>query len=96
MEDQVAEEVKLDRMARLVETVQRVAAARNAARVGGSEEVLVEGPSRAVDTLLRGRTRRNTTVVFSGTAAPGELANVEITGSTSTTLRGRQLALVAA
>ena len=96
MDDQVSDEIKHERIERLVDAVQRVAAARNGARVGGVEEVLVEGPSRLDDSLLSGRTRRNTTVVFSGSAAPGELATVEITGATSTTLRGRLAALVAA
>jgi tRNA-2-methylthio-N6-dimethylallyladenosine synthase len=76
--------------------VQRGAAARNAGRVGRVEEVLVEGPSRTDPTLLRGRTRRNTTVNFTGSAAPGELVHVRIEGSTSTTLRGREAALVPA
>jgi hypothetical protein len=45
---------------------------------------------------LRGRTRRNTTVNFAGTADAGELTPVLIESATSTTLRGRQEALVAA
>jgi hypothetical protein len=45
---------------------------------------------------LRGRTRRNTTVNFSGNAEAGALVNVRIEGSTSTTLRGTQAALVPA
>jgi tRNA-2-methylthio-N6-dimethylallyladenosine synthase len=57
---------------------------------------LVEGPSRTDPTLLRGRTRRNTTVNFAGSAAPGDLVDVEIESATSTTLRGTQLAAVAA
>ena len=69
---------------------------RNAARVGGVEEVLVESPSRTDPTLLRGRTRRNTTVNFAGTAAPGELVDVRIDEATSTTLRGVQAVPVAA
>jgi tRNA-2-methylthio-N6-dimethylallyladenosine synthase len=96
MHDQVPEDVKRERMERLVEVVQRTAAARNATRVGLVEEVLVEGPSRTDPSLLRGRTRRNTTVNFEGLAAPGELASVVIEGSTSTTLRGRELSLVPA
>jgi tRNA-2-methylthio-N6-dimethylallyladenosine synthase len=96
MPDQVPEEVKHERLERLVEVVQRVAAERNAERIGRVEEVLVEGPSRTDPALLRGRTRRNTTVNFAGPAAPGELVDVLIEGATSTTLRGRQLALVAA
>jgi tRNA-2-methylthio-N6-dimethylallyladenosine synthase len=93
--DQVPDEVKRERIERLVDVVQRIAAERNAARVGRVEEVLVEGPSRTDVTLLRGRTRRNTTVNFTGDARAGELVDVEITGATSTTLAGRQAALVA-
>jgi tRNA-2-methylthio-N6-dimethylallyladenosine synthase len=96
MEDQVADEVKRDRIERLVEVVQRVAAERNAQRVGMVEEVLVEGPSRTEPELMRGRTRRNTTVNFSGNSAPGELVPVEISGATSTTLSGTHLAAAAA
>jgi tRNA-2-methylthio-N6-dimethylallyladenosine synthase len=94
--DQVDEAVKRDRIERLIDVVQRCAAARNDARVGRVEEVLVEGPSRTDPTVLRGRTRRNTTVNFTGFAVAGELIEVEITGATSTTLRGRRAALVAA
>jgi tRNA-2-methylthio-N6-dimethylallyladenosine synthase len=88
MPDQVPHEVKIDRMERLVELTQRIAREKNLARVGAVEQVLVEGASRTDETLLRGRTRRNTTVNFSGTAAPGELVDVLIEGATSTTLRG--------
>jgi tRNA-2-methylthio-N6-dimethylallyladenosine synthase len=96
MPDQVRDEVKRERMERLVQAVQRCAAARNANRVGLVEEVLVEGPSRTDPALLRGRTRRNTTVNFSGTAAPGDLVAVTIEEATSTTLRGRETTLVPA
>jgi tRNA-2-methylthio-N6-dimethylallyladenosine synthase len=90
MEDQVHHEVKIERMERLVELTQRIAAERNARRVGGVEEVLVEGPSRTDPSLLRGRTRRNTTVNFRGSAAPGDLVPVEIKGATAATLRGQE------
>src|SRR5919108_4229728 len=68
MPDQVPDDVKHERLERLVDAVQRIAAERNAERVGLTEEVLVEGPSRTDPTLLRGRTRRNTTVNFTGVA----------------------------
>ena len=68
MPDQVPEDVKRERIERLVEVVQRVAQERNQERVGRVEEVLVEGPSRTDAALLRGRTRRNTTVNFAGSA----------------------------
>ncbi|HET9506473.1 MAG TPA: tRNA (N6-isopentenyl adenosine(37)-C2)-methylthiotransferase MiaB [Gaiellaceae bacterium] len=94
--DQVPDDVKRDRIERLVDVVQRIAAERNGERVGRVEEVLVEGRSRTDDGLLRGRTRRNTTVNFAGDAQPGELVDVEIAAATSTTLRGAQRAAVAA
>jgi tRNA-2-methylthio-N6-dimethylallyladenosine synthase len=96
MADQIPEETKRDRIERLIDVVQRVAAGRNAERVGGIEEVLVEGTSRTDPSLLRGRTRRNTTVNFAGTAVPGELVDVRIEDATSTTLRGVQAVPVAA
>jgi tRNA-2-methylthio-N6-dimethylallyladenosine synthase len=96
LDDQVPEEVKRERIERLIDVVQRVAAERNERRVGGVEEVLVEGPSRTDPALLRGRTRRNTTVNFAGAASPGELVDVAIESATSTTLRGSQRASVAA
>jgi tRNA-2-methylthio-N6-dimethylallyladenosine synthase len=96
MPDQVPEEVKRERIEHLVDVVQGVAAARNRNRVGGVEEVLVEGPSRTDAAILRGRTRRNTTVNFTGTAGAGELVDVVIESASSTTLRGAQLEAAAA
>ena len=96
MSDQIPEDVKHNRIERLVDVVQRCAAARNAERVGGVEQVLVEGASRTDPSLLRGRTRRNTTVNFAGQAAVGELVDVRIDAATSTTLRGEQAVPVAA
>jgi len=93
MAEQVPDDVKHERIERLVEVVQRVAAARNEERIGRVEEVLVEGASRTDGGLLRGRTRRNTTVNFAGSASPGELADVLIESATSTTLRGSQAVL---
>jgi tRNA-2-methylthio-N6-dimethylallyladenosine synthase len=96
MADQVPHEVKIERMERLVELTQRIARTRNEARIGRVEQVLVEGPSRTDPSILRGRTRRNTTVNFTGEAVAGELIDVTIEAATSTTLKGTQLALVAA
>jgi tRNA-2-methylthio-N6-dimethylallyladenosine synthase len=56
----------------------------------------VEGASRTDASLLRGRTRRNTTVNFAGSARPGDIVDVRIEAATSTTLKGTEAALVAA
>ena len=94
--DQVPGHVKQGRIERLVEVVQDLALVRNRERIGRVEEVLVEGPSRTDPALLRGRTRRNTTVNFAGTSTPGTLADVRIDDATSTTLKGEERAAVAA
>ena len=66
--------VKVERMQRLVELVQSGARERAQRFVGRTLEVLVEGASRTDPERLRGRTRHNKVVNFSGLAAPGELA----------------------
>jgi tRNA-2-methylthio-N6-dimethylallyladenosine synthase len=90
LDDQLAHATKRERMERLVELVQRRARERAERFVGRTMEVLVEGPSRTDPTRLRGRTRHNKTVNFDGTAAPGELVEVEIGAATSTTLSGSE------
>src|SRR5207249_2418419 len=96
MAGQVADEVKHERVERLIELVQRIADERNRERIGRVEEVLVEGPSRTDPALMRGRTRRNTTVNFTGSVVAGQLVAVRISDATSTTLKGARVALVAA
>jgi tRNA-2-methylthio-N6-dimethylallyladenosine synthase len=86
--DQVPHETKVARMERLVEVIQRRAAERAARFVGRTLEVLVEGPSRTDPSRLRGRSRHNKVVNFSGLGAPGELVQVKISGATSQTLSG--------
>ena len=96
MPDPIPDELKRERIEGLVEVVQRIAHERNEERVGLVEQVLVEGPSRTDSSFLRGRTRRNTTVNFAGSASPGDLVDVRIEGATSMTLSGSELAAVAA
>jgi tRNA-2-methylthio-N6-dimethylallyladenosine synthase len=90
----VPHEVKVERMERLVEVVQRRAHERAQRFVGRTLEVLVEGSSRTDPARLRGRSRHNKVVNFGGLAQPGELVPVEITGATSQTLSG-EMSLVA-
>jgi tRNA-2-methylthio-N6-dimethylallyladenosine synthase len=87
-EDQVPHPVKVERMERLVELVQRRAAERAQRFVGRQMEVLVEGTSRTDETRLRGRTRHNKAVNFDGDAQAGDLVEVEITEATSQSLGG--------
>jgi tRNA-2-methylthio-N6-dimethylallyladenosine synthase len=88
--DQVPHEIKVERLQRLVEVVQRRAHERAGRFVGRTLEVLVEGPSRTDPSRLRGRSRHNKVVNFTGLASPGELADVEILEATSQTLSGQE------
>jgi tRNA-2-methylthio-N6-dimethylallyladenosine synthase len=92
--DQVPHELKVARLERLVEVIQRRAHERAQRFVGREVEVLVEGQSRTDPDRLRGRSRHNKVVNFSGLASPGELVEVEVTGATSQTLSGLQSLLV--
>jgi len=86
--DQVPHSLKVTRMERLVEVIQRRARERAQRFVGRTLEVLVEGPSRTDPDRLRGRSRHNKVVNFTGVGSPGDLVEVEITAATSQTLSG--------
>jgi tRNA-2-methylthio-N6-dimethylallyladenosine synthase len=88
--------VKVQRMERLLASVQRHARERAQRFVGSTVEVLVEGPSRTDPERLRGRTRHNKVVNFTGLAAPGELTQVRVDSATSQTLTGEELLLTRA
>ena len=90
LDGQVPHPVKRERMERLVELVQARARERAQRFVGRTMDVLVEGTSRTDPSRLRGRSRHNKAVNFEGTAAPGELVDVEIDGATSMTLTGQE------
>jgi tRNA-2-methylthio-N6-dimethylallyladenosine synthase len=88
MAAQIPHEVKVQRMERLVEVVQRRARERAQRFVGRALEVLVEGPSRTDPTRLRGRSRHNKVVNFEGLGSAGDIVEVTVTGATSQTLIG--------
>ena len=88
MPDQLSHGLKVERLERLVEVIQRRARERAQRFVGRSLEVLVEGPSRNDPSRLRGRSRHNKVVNFDGLGAPGDLVEVTITAASSQTLSG--------
>jgi tRNA-2-methylthio-N6-dimethylallyladenosine synthase len=92
-EQAVPHPVKIERMERLVDVVQRHARERAQRFVGRTLDVLVEGCSRTDAERVRGRTRHNKVVNFAGLAAPGEIAQVRIDSATSQTLAGEELLL---
>jgi tRNA-2-methylthio-N6-dimethylallyladenosine synthase len=88
--DQIPHPVKVQRLERLLAVIQRRAAERAQRFVGRTLEVLVEGPSRTDPSRMRGRSRHNKVVNFSGLGSPGELVSVEIASATSQTLAGHE------
>jgi tRNA-2-methylthio-N6-dimethylallyladenosine synthase len=88
--DQVPHGIKVSRMERLIEVIQRRAHERAQRFVGRTIEVLVEGPSRTDPSRLRGRSRHHKVVNFSGLASAGEFVEVEISAATSQTLLGEE------
>jgi tRNA-2-methylthio-N6-dimethylallyladenosine synthase len=86
--DQVPHAIKVERLERLVDVVQRRARERAQRFVGRELDVLVEGPSRTDPSRMRGRTRHNKVVNFDGLATAGEIVPVQITAATSQTLSG--------
>jgi tRNA-2-methylthio-N6-dimethylallyladenosine synthase len=82
VDDFVAPDVAQARMRRLVEAVERHGHAKHAARVGRTEAVLVEGPSKKDASVLAGRTRQNKLVHFTPPAGtpvgPGDDVEVRI------------------
>ena len=73
-----------ERFARLKIVVDRSSLARHAARVGRTEEVVVEGPSKRDPDVLTGRSRHNKLVHFPPPPAglrAGAYATVHITAA---------------
>ncbi|OLD42908.1 MAG: tRNA (N6-isopentenyl adenosine(37)-C2)-methylthiotransferase MiaB [Gemmatimonadetes bacterium 13_1_40CM_2_70_7] len=85
IKDHVAEEVKAERLERLIAVARRVARGKSVALVGTEQEVLVEGHARRGD-LLQGRTRTNKVALLEGPAAwIGTYRRVRLTGTSGTT-----------
>jgi tRNA-2-methylthio-N6-dimethylallyladenosine synthase len=72
-----------ERFDRLRVVVERSALAANQRRIGRTEEVLVEGPSKKDPAVLAGRTRQHRLVHFVAAhpVRPGAYADVEVTGA---------------
>lgn len=89
MDNQVPEEIREERHARLLERVNEIADRRYRAFMDRKVEILVEGPSRRNAARLQGRTRCNKIVVFEGSDRHiGELMELKIERVGSFTLYG--------
>ena len=90
--DNVAEEVKIERLNRMIALQNELSAESNRRDVGREFEILVEGYSKRSRADMFGRTQQNKVVVFpaAGTRV-GDFVSVRVTGSTSATLLGERL-----
>jgi tRNA-2-methylthio-N6-dimethylallyladenosine synthase len=89
--------VAAERFERLRVVVERSALAKHRERIGRTEEVLVEGPSRKQPDVLAGRTRQNKLVHFTSeqALARGTFVEVDVTGAAPHHLRGELVAVTA-
>ena len=88
-------DVVRDRFERLRVVVERSALSKHRARVGRTEEVLVEGPSRKDTGVTTGRTRQNKLVHFRGVVPTGAYATVCVTGAAPHHLTGELVEVTA-
>jgi tRNA-2-methylthio-N6-dimethylallyladenosine synthase len=80
IKDHLPEEVRMDRLYRLIREQNDITMKRNQALEGTMGEVLVEGPSKKDPTRMTGRTRQGRVVNFpGGTDLIGRLAEVRLT-----------------
>lgn len=88
--DNIPEEVKIERLNRMIALQNELSLESNLRDVGQEFEVLVEGTSKRSEEELYGRTSQNKVVVFpKENFNVGDLLKVQIESATSATLRGK-------
>ncbi|MBQ7689592.1 MAG: tRNA (N6-isopentenyl adenosine(37)-C2)-methylthiotransferase MiaB [Muribaculaceae bacterium] len=88
--DNVPEEVKIERLNRLIALQNQLSLASNQRDVGKTFEVLVEGYSKRSQADMFGRTQQNKVIVFpAGDTQVGDRVACQVLSATSATLKGR-------
>lgn len=89
MPDNIPEEVKIERLNRMIALQNELSLESNRRDIGKTFEVLVEGPSKRDPEEYCGRTSQNKFVVFPRAGANrGDFVRVRITDASSATLHG--------
>ena len=89
MPDNVPEDVKIDRLNRMIALQNELSLESNRRDIGKTFEVLVEGPSKRNPEEYCGRSSQNKMVVFPREGVnSGDLVSVRIHDATSATLFG--------
>ena len=92
MPDNVPEDVKIDRLNRMIALQNELSLESNKNDIGKEFEVLVEGTSKRSKEEMFGRTSQNKVVVFPrGENKPGDVIRVRILSASSATLKGEQI-----
>ena len=87
--DNISEEVKIERLNRMIDLQNRLSLKNNREDIGKEFEVLVEGKSKRNPDENFGRTSQNKVVVFpKGETKPGDFVRVKILDASSATLKG--------
>ena len=87
--DNVSEEVKIERLNRMIDLQNELSNQSNQNDIGKTFEVLIEGVSKRSKEDLFGRTSQNKVAVFKrGDHRPGEFVKVKINSASSATLLG--------
>ena len=87
MPDNIPEDVKIERLNRMIALQNELSAESNRKDVGKTFEVLVEGVSKRSTAQMVGRTQQNKTCVFPrGNAKIGDFVKVKVVDSSSATL----------
>ncbi len=87
MPDNISEDVKIERLNRMIALQGELSLASNKADIGKVFDVLVEGVAKRSKEQMVGRTSQNKTAVFPrGEAKVGQTVRVEVVDATSATL----------
>ncbi|MGN1237808.1 MAG: MiaB/RimO family radical SAM methylthiotransferase, partial [Muribaculaceae bacterium] len=90
--DNVAEDVKIDRLNRMIALMNELSLESNRRDVGKTFEILVEGYSKRSRSDMFGRTQQNKVVVFPASGEqPGDFITVKVNSVSSATLLGERV-----
>ena len=90
--DNVPEDVKIDRLNRMIALQNELSLCSNRADVGKTFEVLVEGYSKRSRDDMFGRTQQNKVIVFPANGEkPGDKVMCRVLSATSATLKGERV-----
>lgn len=89
-EDDIPEVIKKRRLNEVISLQNKISARHNQNDLGKVFKVLIEGPSKKSEFMLKGRNSQNKVIVFPANdqLSPGDYVNVKVTAATSATLIG--------